>query len=89
MCVPFITLFISYRPPLQCVLHIIIIVLQRHSTAPYRPPELWDVPSSCTIDSKVDVWALGCVLYYMMVGESPFEKAANESGGSLLLAVAK
>ena len=28
-------------------------------TAPYRAPELFDVPSKCTIDERVDVWSLG------------------------------
>jgi serine/threonine kinase 16 len=60
---------------------------ERHTTAPYRAPELWDVLSSCVIDSKVDIWAAGCVLYYVMVGETPFERTANEAGGSLMLAI--
>jgi serine/threonine protein kinase len=41
------------------------------------------------VDERVDVWAAGCVLYFLMVGESPFERAANEAGGSLMLAVVK
>lgn len=56
-------------------------------TAAYRAPELFDVPSQCTIDEKVDIWSLGCTLYFMMYGESPFEKALNERGGSLALAI--
>lgn len=60
---------------------------ERHTTAPYRAPELWDVPSSCTIDCKIDIWATGCVLYYLLVGSSPFERTANEAGGSLMLAI--
>ena len=60
---------------------------ERYSTAPYRAPELWDVSSSCVIDGKVDVWAAGCVLYYMMVGETPFERISNQAGGSLMLSV--
>ena len=60
---------------------------ERHTTAPYRAPELWDVASSCVIDGKVDVWAAGCVLYYMMVGETPFERISNQAGGSLMLSV--
>ena len=62
---------------------------ERYSTAPYRAPELWDVPSFCTVDERVDVWAAGCVLFYLMVGETPFEMAANEAGGSLMLAIVK
>ena len=37
-------------------------VLQAHCTAPYKAPELFDVPSQCTIDERVDVWSLGCLL---------------------------
>jgi serine/threonine kinase 16 len=62
---------------------------QRLCSAPYRAPELWDVPSSCQVDERVDVWAAGAVLYFLLVGESPFERAANEAGGSLMLAVVK
>ena len=60
---------------------------ERYSTAPYRAPELWDVASSCVVDGKVDVWAAGCVLYYMMVGETPFERISNQAGGSLMLSI--
>jgi len=62
---------------------------ERFTTAPYRAPELWDVPSGCTIDTKVDVWAVGCVLYYCIVGETPFERSSNEAGGSLMLSILK
>ncbi|DBB02259.1 TPA: hypothetical protein ACH3X3_011281 [Trebouxia sp. C0006] len=60
---------------------------EAHCTAPYKAPELFDVPSQCTIDERVDVWSLGCLLYFMMYGISPFERAVNEAGGSLALAV--
>jgi len=60
---------------------------ERHTTAPYRAPELWDTPSDCTIDDTIDSWAAGCVLYYMMVGESPFERSSNQAGGSLMICI--
>ncbi|XP_031493158.1 uncharacterized protein LOC116259464 [Nymphaea colorata] len=58
-----------------------------HCSAPYRAPELWDCPSHADIDERTDVWSLGCTLYAIMYGESPFEYALGESGGSLQLAV--
>ena len=60
---------------------------ERNCTAPYRSPELWDVPSECVIDEKIDIWSLGCTMYACLFGKSPFESAIEESGGSLMLAV--
>ncbi|KAH9297159.1 hypothetical protein KI387_028841 [Taxus chinensis] len=57
-----------------------------HCSAPYRAPELWDCPSYSDIDEKTDIWSLGCTLYAIMYGMSPFEYTLGESGGSLQLA---
>ncbi|XP_074567696.1 uncharacterized protein LOC141824332 [Curcuma longa] len=57
-----------------------------HCSAPYRAPELWDCPSHADIDERTDIWSLGCTLYAIMYGSSPFEYALCESGGSLQLA---
>jgi serine/threonine kinase 16 len=57
------------------------------STMPYRAPELFDVKTGSVIDTKVDVWSLGCTLFCALYGHSPFELATEESGGSLALAI--
>ncbi|XP_038978532.1 probable serine/threonine-protein kinase DDB_G0291350 [Phoenix dactylifera] len=58
-----------------------------HCSAPFRAPELWDCPSHANIDERTDIWSLGCTLYAIMYGSSPFEYVLGESGGSLQLAV--
>lgn len=54
----------------------------------YRPPELYNCPHSSQLDGRIDVWALGCVLFYMIAGVNPFEKQC-QAGASLVLAVHK
>jgi serine/threonine kinase 16 len=46
-------------------------------SAPYRAPELFEPPSEGVIGAGVDVWSLGCTLYAMAFGWSPFESAAE------------
>jgi serine/threonine kinase 16 len=58
-----------------------------HSTMSYRAPELFDVKTGTVIDTKVDIWSLGCTLYACLVGKSPFEARSEETGGSLSLCV--
>jgi len=60
----------------------------RECTAPFRAPELFDTPSRCDLDERVDVWSLGCLLFAgANGGRSPFESALGQTGGSLALAV--
>lgn len=58
-----------------------------HSTLPYRAPELFDVKTGSIIDTKVDIWSLGCTLYACLVGKSPFEARSEETGGSLNMCI--
>ncbi|KAG2426074.1 hypothetical protein HXX76_013262 [Chlamydomonas incerta] len=61
---------------------------EAHCSAPYRAPELLDVPSPGDLDYRAcDVWALGASLFQLMYGEPPFARAMNAAGGSLALAV--
>ena len=55
-------------------------------TMPWRAPELFNVPSECVIDEKVDMWSLGCVVYALCWWESPFDQVYTR-GDSIALAV--
>ena len=54
---------------------------------PYRAPELFDVKTGSVVDTKVDIWSLGCTLYACLTGKSPFEARSEETGGSLSICV--
>ncbi|KAA1065616.1 hypothetical protein PGT21_004949 [Puccinia graminis f. sp. tritici] len=59
-----------------------------HSSMPYRAPELFDVKTGEDLTEAVDIWSLGCVLYCLAYGHSPFETTDTvEQGGSMALAV--
>ncbi|ROT37305.1 kinase-like protein [Sodiomyces alkalinus F11] len=77
--------------PLPITSHSLAIQTQdtaaEHSTMPYRAPELFDVQTGTVIDTKVDIWSLGCTLYACLVGKSPFEARSDETGGTLSLCI--
>ncbi|KAL3990502.1 Protein kinase domain family protein [Acanthocheilonema viteae] len=51
--------------------------LARHTTPMYRAPELLDMYSNFPVGPAQDVWALGCVLYYLCYRKHPFEDSAK------------
>jgi serine/threonine kinase 16 len=55
------------------------------TSAAYRAPELTSVPQPpCVLDETVDIWGLGCSLYCLAFGHSPFESTRE---GVLRLAI--
>ncbi len=51
--------------------------IEQHTTMQYRSPELIDLHLKRGISNKLDVWALGCLLYKLIFYVNPFE---NEYG---------
>lgn len=39
--------------------------MARHTTPMYRAPEMLDLWSNYPIDTPADIWALGCILFYL------------------------
>lgn len=56
-----------------------------HCTMPFRAPELFDPPVGKELDERVDIWSLGCTLFALAYGKSPFDVEAE--GGNVTLAV--
>ena len=46
--------------------------IQRYTTLAYRAPEMIDLYSRLPITLKVDIWAMGCLLYKLMYNTLPF-----------------
>ena len=42
----------------------------------FRAPELFEVPSNCTVSAKTDIWSLGCSMYAAAFGQSPCDGSA-------------
>nr|GLL40862.1 probable serine/threonine-protein kinase DDB_G0280111 isoform X2 [Ipomoea trifida] len=47
--------------------------IRKHTTPAYRAPEMWDLYRRELINEKVDIWALGCLLFRICYFKSAFD----------------
>ncbi|KAE9592698.1 putative protein kinase NAK family [Lupinus albus] len=47
--------------------------IRKHTTPAYRAPEMWDLYLREIINEKVDIWALGCLLFRICYFKSAFD----------------
>ncbi|KAD4982526.1 hypothetical protein E3N88_19197 [Mikania micrantha] len=48
-------------------------IIRKHTTPAYRSPEMWDLFLREVINEKVDIWALGCLLFRICYFKSAFD----------------
>ncbi|CAL9772385.1 unnamed protein product [Musa acuminata subsp. burmannicoides] len=48
-------------------------IIRKHTTPAYRAPEMWDLFRKEVLCEKVDIWALGCLLYRICYFKSAFD----------------
>lgn len=54
-----------------------ILQMNRHTTPMYRPPEILDTYLHYPINTAMDIWAYGCLLFCLRFGQHPFEDSAK------------
>ncbi|XP_030461953.1 uncharacterized protein LOC115681983 [Syzygium oleosum] len=47
--------------------------IRKHTTPAYRAPEMWDLYRKEVLNEKVDIWALGCLLFRICYLKSAFD----------------
>mmetsp|Transcript_32527 Transcript_32527/g.104075 ORF Transcript_32527/g.104075 Transcript_32527/m.104075 type:complete len:498 (+) Transcript_32527:135-1628(+) len=57
--------------------------IHRTSTPQYRPPEMYDLRAGEPVFTPADVWAVGVLLYALLLGRSLFGTAGEERLGCL------
>ena len=60
-------------------------IAAEQSTMAYRAPELFDVKTGVTIDEKVDIWSLGCLIFELCALKPPFHEAKTHAELSILI----
>jgi len=51
--------------------------ISKYSTQMYRAPEMTDLYKKEVVSEKVDIWALGCILFTLAFFTHPFQDAGN------------
>eukprot|EP00192_Tetraselmis_astigmatica_P009036 CAMPEP_0117662788 /NCGR_PEP_ID=MMETSP0804-20121206/8237_1 /TAXON_ID=1074897 /ORGANISM="Tetraselmis astigmatica, Strain CCMP880" /LENGTH=680 /DNA_ID=CAMNT_0005469705 /DNA_START=314 /DNA_END=2356 /DNA_ORIENTATION=- len=46
--------------------------IRKYTTPAYRAPEMWDLLCNERVDTQADIWALGCVLYWLTFAKLAF-----------------
>jgi AP2-associated kinase len=54
-------------------------IFEKQTTLMYRPPEMCDPYLGYKVNSKVDIWMLGCVLFTLMFFKHPFAESSKLS----------
>ena len=54
-------------------------IFEKQTTLMYRPPEMCDPYLGYRVNSKVDIWMLGCVLFTLMFFKHPFAESSKLS----------
>ena len=63
--------------------------MQRHTTPLYRPPEILETYLHYPINCAIDVWALGCLIYFMRFGQHAFPDSGKLSIVNCCYSIAK
>jgi AP2-associated kinase len=48
---------------------------EKYTTMMYRPPEMIDKFKRWNVNTKADIWMIGCVAFTMIFAEHPFKDA--------------